>query len=288
MLFNALLNEFVEYMRINERSPKTIYGYQKDVAAFLRFYEARYNCPCYVEDVSAQDIEDFVRFLKAKGLKPQSRNRIVHAFRSLYKFAVRRRIVEVNVAEKVETVRIHRKERTYLTPEEVSTLIESMENPLMKLVTNTLFNTGLRISECLNLRIRHVDFPNRVIRVVSGKGRKDRLIPINEKLCPLLEEYRREKRFAAKPDDPFFATETTGRLCASYYNHYLRRTTERQLGWTKRVTAHTLRHSFASTLVHRGANLVRVQKLLGHSSLATTSVYTHATLEDLTEAVNVL
>lgn len=288
MQFNVALVLLLQHMRTSDRSEKTIYGYQKDLEAFLRFYQAKYNGECYVEDVQAHDIEAFIQMLKAKGLKPSSRNRVVSAHKAFSKFLVRRGIVQLNVAEQVEIVRTHRKERTYLTEEEVSLLIQNMENPLLRLVTQTLFNTGLRISECLNLRMRHVDFQNNVIRVIAGKGRKDRLIPINQKIRPLLEGYRRERRFSAEPDDRFFATESTGKLCPSYYNNYLRKVTEGKLGWSKRVTAHTLRHSFASALVQKDVNLVRIQKLLGHSSLATTSVYTHASIQDLNEAINVL
>ncbi|GEO24712.1 tyrosine recombinase XerD [Alicyclobacillus acidoterrestris] len=288
MLYTEAAEKFHKHMQTCERSEKTIYGYLKDLEAFHRFYEARNNCQCYIEDIRIDDVEAFMRLLQAKGLKPASRNRIVHALRSFYKFLRTKGLCEVNIMEQVASIKVPKQERTYLTDDEVHMITKAMRNPIMRTVTYTLYYSGLRISECLNLRLQDVDFETATIRVIGGKGGKDRLIPINHKLFDILSAYKNRYRLHATPEEAFFATLSTGSLSASYYNTYLKKVVERQLGWKKRITAHTFRHSFASSLVRNGVNLVHIQKLLGHSSLAVTSVYTHAKLADLSEAVNVL
>ena len=149
-----------------------------------------------------------------------------------------------------------------------------------------LANTGLRISECLSLTLDDVDLDKSMIRVIQGKGGKDRNVPINQTLLPLLKDYRNNWR-DAYGSDLFFATKKSGSLSNSYINTVIRNTVKK-LGWKKQVSCHTLRHSFASSLVKKKVGLVEIQKLLGHSSLKVTSVYTHVDMDQLNEAVNAL
>lgn len=162
----------------------------------------------------------------------------------------------------------------------------AIDHDLIQLVVLVLYLTGLRISECLSLTTDTVDLDQKVIHVVAGKGNKDRLIPISDKLLPLLQHYLEHER----PDTDsnlFFCTKKTGKLSDVYVNRVLADAVKK-LGWKKKVTAHILRHSFASQLVKKDVNLVQIQKLLGHSSLKVTSIYTHSNLEQLSVAVNCL
>lgn len=183
-------------------------------------------------------------------------------------------------------LKFKKKERTYLSTEEAFHLIETIDHPLIKLVIKTLYYTGLRINECLSLNVNDVDLQNKIIHVIGGKGNKNRDIPINDNLIPLFENYLANER----PDTTsqyFFATKKTGSLSANYVNQTLRETVEK-LGWKKHITTHILRHSFASNLIKNGVSLVYVQKLLGHSNLKVTSIYTHANMEELNKSINVL
>src|SRR5690606_17962462 len=141
----------------------------------------------------------------------------------------------------------------------------------IRIICITLFYTGMRIGECLNLRLGDIDLAQNTIRVVNGKGKKDRTIPINKDLAPLLAHYIAHER-PAVDTDYLFATAKSGSITAAYVNRVIKDTVT-ALGWTKNVTAHVLRHSFASNLIKKGVNIVHVQKLLGHSNLKVTSIY---------------
>ncbi|SHJ37082.1 Phage integrase family protein [Parasporobacterium paucivorans DSM 15970] len=179
-----------------------------------------------------------------------------------------------------------KKERNYLTEEEVDATIEEIDNNLIRLMATFLFNTGLRISECLNLKMNAVDFKKRIIHVRQGKGKKDRVVPMNNKLYDLLLDYRDNWREAYTSDN-FFATRRTGSISYSHVNSTIRKAAK-QAGINKQVSCHILRHSFASALVKKNVGIVQIQKLLGHESLAVTSIYTHTNTEALSDAVNAL
>jgi len=175
-------------------------------------------------------------------------------------------------------------ERTFLCDEEFEQLVSVITHSLVKVLIYTLFMTGLRIKEALDLTLEDVDFTANVIRVKHGKGNKSRVVPISDRLLPILRHYVDVSRPNCDSSN-FFATKVSGQLSASMANKTLKQAVS-QLGWNKHVTCHVLRHSFASHLVRHNVNIVRVQKLLGHASLKTTSIYTHATMDELSEAVN--
>jgi len=287
MLLKNAVQSFLVYLSSIDRSHETLSGYQKDLMLFMRFLESKYNCDSYIDEVTSNDIEEYLHYLKeVRGYAPASRARSLHTFRSFFAYAYKKELVVRNIALSVERINIQQKERIYLSEEEVEQLVNKIEHSLIRLVVQVLYRTGLRISECLSLTLDNVDFERKVIHVVAGKGNKDRLIPISESLLPLLRDYMENGR--PETNSPlFFCTKKTGKLSPVYVNRELAEAV-RKLGWKKKVTAHILRHSFASQLVKKDVNLVQIQKLLGHSSLKVTSVYTHTDLEQLSEAVNTL
>ncbi|MED4911335.1 tyrosine-type recombinase/integrase [Brevibacillus centrosporus] len=287
MLLMQVIHMFLHYLSSIERSKETTTGYEKDLTQFSKFLEKKYNCTPYLEEITATDLESFLLWLKEKrNYAPASRARNLYTLRSFFAYAYKKELVARNVALSVENIKLQQKERVYLSETEVQQLVGAIDHDLIQLVVLVLYLTGLRISECLSLTTDTVDLDQRVIHVVAGKGNKDRLIPISDKLLPLLQHYLEHER----PDtdsDLFFCTKKTGKLSDVYVNRVLADAVKK-LGWKKKVTAHILRHSFASQLVKKDVNLVQIQKLLGHSSLKVTSIYTHSNLEQLSEAVNCL
>lgn len=286
LLLNSVRN-FIHYLSSLERSQETTRGYENDLTLFSKFLEKKYNCSPYLEEVTATDIEDYLLWLKEeRDYAPASRSRNLYTLRSFFAYAYKKELIPRNITLSVENIKVQRKERTFLSEEEVEQLVGVIEHDLIRLVIQVLYLTGLRISECLNLTQSTVDLERMVIHVVAGKGNKDRLIPISNKLLPLLQHYTEYERPNTE-SDLFFCTKKTGKLSDVYVNRILADAVKK-LGWKKKVTAHILRHSFASQLVKKDVNLVQIQKLLGHSSLAVTSIYTHSNLDQLSEAVNVL
>ncbi|MDC0765257.1 tyrosine-type recombinase/integrase [Brevibacillus sp. AG] len=284
--FTNVVEMFLQYMESKERSSETISGYSKDLIAFYRYLVQKYNRKVYIENVTEADIEAFLFLLKIQGQKPASRSRKLYSLRSFFAYARKKEFVPKNIALSVDPPKLQQMERVYLSEGEVTELVEAIEHPLIRITVMTLYYTGLRISECLNLTISTVDLEKELILVVAGKGNKDRSVPISSKLLPILLDYIHNHR--PKLDtDYFFATQKTGMLSPVYVNRVLGETVKK-LGWKKKVTAHILRHSFASQLVKKNVNLVNIQKLLGHSSLKVTSIYTHSNIDELKDAVNEL
>lgn len=286
MLLSIAILKFKEYLSTVERSPETIRSYLIELKGLVSFLEAKYNGPVYLAEVTLQDIEGFLYYLKKRGNAAVSRNRMVYIMRSFYLFAYKKGLVDRNISLDLERIAVQQKERLYLSDEEVKILINAIEHPLVKLVVTVLFYTGLRINECLNLTLDDVNLNEGFILIRNTKSRKDRKIPLHKNILSQLKNYLDNQRGGGK-GSRFFATARSGRLSPGYVNLVLRRATER-LGWKKKVTCHILRHSFASNLVKKDVSLVKIQKLLGHSNLKVTSVYTHSNMDDLTEAVNTL
>jgi site-specific recombinase XerD len=285
MLFTEAIQQFRNHQMTIERSPQTIRGYKDNLNLFNRYLQNKYNCPMYLEDITKQDVEGYLLFLKVeKEQQPTSRKRVLGSIRSFFNYAYKSEWCAKNVTATLDSIKCPQKERHFLSEEEVNQFIASIKHQLIQLFVQTLYFTGMRISECLHLKVADVDLEKDVIHVVNGKGNKDRRIPINSKLKELLVEYDKNWRIDS---EYFFATKISGTLSVTSVARILRETTE-ALGWKKKVTAHIIRHSFASKLVKNNVHLVKISKLLGHSSLKTTSIYVHSNLEDLQDAVNTL
>jgi integrase/recombinase XerD len=285
--FIEAIDAFLQYAFTIDRSSATIQGYRNDLLYFHRYLEEHLNGIVYLDQVTVDDIEQYLSYLREeKKYAPSSLKRKLACYCTFYKYCVRKRLAKVNIAQEVMPIRVKSVERTYLKEDEVRQLVDEIDHPLIQLVVQTLFYTGMRISECMYLTMEDVDFEQNIIRVIEGKGGKDRILPMNHKLRHLLLEYRNHWR--PRVDSPyFFCTLKSGMLHRNYVNMIIQQTLKR-LGWNRKITAHTMRHSFASSLVQKEVNIVKIQKLLGHSSLVTTSVYTHTNIDELSEAVNQL
>lgn len=286
MLLMKTIDQFKRYLAAIDRSNETVVGYYRALIQFNNYIERQYNSPQYIEDITANDIEGYLGYMKSKGNSACSRARSLYILRSFYNYTCKSEITEKNLPALMENIKYQQKERDYLSEEEAKQLIAAIEHEIVKYTITTLFYTGMRISECLNLKLTNVDLNSKVLHVIEGKGKKNRDIPISDKLHEILTEYLKLHRPKINSDF-FFATEASGSITSRYVNKILAQAVSK-LGWEKSVSAHTLRHSFASTLVKKNVNLVRIQKLLGHSNLKVTSIYTHSNMDELSQTVNLL
>lgn len=286
-----LLSKSIELLKQNlqdkGRSKETLRGYIMDLTMLDRYLTEKYNCPTYLEELTEEDIESYLRMLREeKQYQPASVNRHLNSIRVLCKLGYKKDWLRENPCKNVEQLKCQRKERTYLNEEELELLLSAISHPLVQLTVRTMAYTGLRVSECTNLTLDDVDHENDVIHVIAGKGNKDRIVPISEALKPYLVDYVEGWR-AKVASNRFFATKKTGEISHQTINRILHETTYK-LGWKKKVTCHILRHSFASFLVSKNVNVVKISKLLGHADVRTTSVYMHTNTQELKEAVNLL
>ncbi len=284
MLLKKSIQEYENYLKNTGKSPKTVKGYTYELTAFNDYLVKKSNMPATVEDIAPKAINDYVLYLLTeKNYAPYSRRRIVIILKAYFTYAYNEELTKDKLSEKILSVKTPKKERKFLTVDEVQEFLSNVENRLIRLAVETLYYTGMRISECCNLKIEDVDMRNKVIHVVNGKGGKDRPIPICNKLYHILTDYISNWRIES---EWFFATEKTGALAVPTVEHTVA-AVRKELGW-KGVTPHTFRHSFASSLVEKDVNLLKISKLLGHSSLKTTQIYIHTNLSQLADAVNLL
>lgn len=287
MLYNQAVKSFTENMKLIDRSPATIRGYRKELEYFNNFLTEKHNCLVYMDDITLEDIEDYLMDKKEKGHKSASRSRALYILRSFYNYCCKKDICTKNLPSLIEPIKVKQKEREYITEEEFEELAKAMDKPVMRTVAQTMFYTGGRVSEILDLELEDVDLENRIVHIIGGKGDKDRDIPINDKLYIILKNYIENIRETEVPSNRFFVNLTTGKVSASYLNRCIYQAAH-ELGWEKEISSHVLRHSFGSNLLEKGASVVSIQKLLGHTSLAVTSRYLHQDMKTLSDAVNLL
>lgn len=288
MLMTTCNDELEQHLMQREMSPETIRSYKGHNDMLIQYFNTKNNGPTFVDDLSTEDLEGYLHYLKhEKAYKPASLNVVLNAIRRLYQYAIRKKYVPTNPTADIAQAKVKRVERPFLNAVEISELLKAIDHKLIRLLVRTLAYTGLRISECINLTLKDVDFEKKVILVVNGKGGKDRKIPLSEELSSQLQDYVNIQR-PNVASDHFFALKKTGTISDQYVNRELKQAINK-LGWTKHVTCHTLRHSFASMLVKNDANIPTVAKLMGHADYRTvTSVYIHVETDDLADAVNLI
>ncbi|MGA2615252.1 MAG: tyrosine recombinase XerC [Spirochaetia bacterium] len=287
--------EYLSYLRsVRNLSPHTLESYAKDLHKYEAFLEERGVAP---RKAALAEARGFVGRLSRDGLSARSVNRIVSGVRGWYRYMERRGEIEANPFAEIRSLRTEKRLPSFLFEEEMARLIElpsqtscHEEGSFWKLrdraVLETLYSTGCRISELVSLNIGDLDLKNSSARVM-GKGSRERNVFLGESAVSALRGYMACRSSFAPKAPPFpdavravFINQRGGRITDRgirfILGEYLARA---NLG--KRVTPHTFRHSFATHLLDRGADIRAVQELLGHASLSTTQVYTHVGLERL-------
>lgn len=287
MLYNQAVEEFLHHLEMTDKSEQTVTGYGKELKYMGDYLTVKHNCPIYMEDITLEDIESYTHYQKNRGLASSSRSRSIYVLRSFYNYCCKKDICEKNLPVLLEPIKVKEKERDFITEEEFEELVEAINKPVIRTVVQTMFYTGGRISEILDLKLDEVDLENRMVHIIEGKGNKDRNVPINGKLYDILKNYLENIREVDVDTERFFANKSTGMVSASYVNKCIKEATY-DLDWEKDISSHALRHSFGTNLLEKGASLVSIQKLLGHTNLAVTSRYLHQDMKTLTDAVNLL
>ncbi len=275
------VEKFLNYLRVErDASAHTLRNYAKDLET-LR--EQLGNPPWEKIDLLA--LRQFVAQQRSGGLSKVSIARRVAAIRSFFRFLCRDGYLIANPAETLSRPKQDRKLPAFLSIEEAQRLVEAPQGDGVaslrdRAILETLYSAGLRVSELVGLRGRDVDLIGGTLRVM-GKGKKERLVPVGSFSVRAIRRYREALRDPdGSPDRPLFENHRRGRLTDRSVRRILVKYLK-QLSIAQRISPHALRHSFATHLLDRGADLRSVQELLGHSSLTTTQVYTHVTTERL-------
>ncbi|WP_368634535.1 tyrosine-type recombinase/integrase [Kurthia gibsonii] len=287
MMIQQAFKKYSNYLSQRGMSKETIRGYQVDLTQFQVYMSSKLNGPVVMQSITQEDVEDFIQVSrKEKEWSAKTVNRKINSLASFFKYLYKQKQVTTNIMEDVERVKVPHKERSFLTSEEVVKILEHVHHQTIRAFLYTMANTGLRITECIHLRLKDVDFDKKMIHVINGKGGKDRNVPMSQNLYDTLQKYRKEVR----PDTQslyFFALKKTGTISRQLINMTLKEACQ-QAGINKVVTSHAFRHAFASALVQNDVHIAVIQQLLGHADLRTTTVYLHVQTDDMQEAVNTL
>jgi integrase/recombinase XerD len=279
------LTAYLDHLKVERGlSENTLDAYGRDLRKLAGFAEAR---GASVLELAQSDLVDFVGSLRDAGLSPRSQARHVHALRGFYRFAVREGLARRDPMENLKPPRAFKALPRYLTADQVEALLlaPDVKEPLGlrdRALLEVMYATGLRASEVIGLETANVDLDLGVVRVF-GKGRKERLVPLGREARRWVKRYQAEERgklARGRALPVLFVSQRGGRLSRMGLWGIVRRHAV-TAGVERVLTPHVLRHSFASHLLERGADLRALQAMLGHADISTTQIYTHVTRERL-------
>lgn len=291
-----MIDEFIRYLQYERNySPHTVMSYRIDLKQFEKFYE-ELTSRKGIESAERNDIRHWIVSLadKDKTMNPTTVGRKLSSLRSFYKFLIKRNVITSSPMKSIIPPKRLKPLPAFMTEKEMDKYAESkVQQPIIdvyndddfddirdNLIIEVLYQTGIRRSELINIKHQDIDFARRTIKI-TGKRRKVRLVPFGEDLEKQLQHYiSKKKEYITEEEDFLFVLKKGKKL----YDKAVYNVVVKQLEpftTNEKHSPHTLRHTFATALLNQGADLNVVKELLGHSSLASTQVYTHTTFKEL-------
>ncbi len=283
------LDEFINHIKLDRNlSSRTIDAYNRDITKFIDYLQ-EIKFDKNLEDLNIKMLREYLVYLTNNNLSRKSIRRNISALRTFFKFLIRKKIIQDNLFKFLRTPKLEKNLPTFLDVSEVQKLVEApdQDTPLQvrdKAILELIYASGVRVSELISITINDIDLEHPEIRII-GKGGRERIVFVGKEAMKALTKYLNNSR-------PKLIKEKNINIDALFVNHYGKALTVRSVqrivkkymiksGINKNITPHSLRHSFATHMLDRGADLRTVQELLGHQSLATTQIYTHLTIEKL-------
>lgn len=290
MKLNKATDKFIEYLE-NEReySKYTIENYKFSIDTLCDYFMELYQVIPDIEEIEADDIRPFLGWLHDKGLSKNTIRLRISAVKSFFKFALIRKYIDKNPASIISTPKTDKKLPSYLLDKEISQMLEDIDETVpkeacIKALIELIYSSGLRISEALALDLNDIDFTTKTVKV-TGKGRKQRVVPIGNSAVISIKNYLQKRPVLKKTNSEkaLFLSTSGKRLypvaAYRYINKKMKNVSE-----ARQKSPHILRHSFATHMMDNGADINSVSDMLGHSSLSTTQIYTHISVGRLKEA----
>jgi len=280
------IEQFIQYLKFEKRfSPLTVTAYQKDLNQFLVFIAVPES---ELLNITHQQVRSWMVELMDHGNEAKTINRKVSSLRSFYKFLQRNEMIMTNPMTQVRAPKIPKRLPVVITEQKMDTLLDGgfdfsddFAGLRDRLIIELLYGTGIRLAELVGLRDDDIDAYEQQIRVL-GKRNKQRIIPVHASLAKLITDYKFQK--LSQGFDNKSSTLIVTDKGRDVYPKFIYRTVKTVLSTISthdKKSPHILRHSFATSLLNRGADLNAIKELLGHSSLAATQVYTHNSVEKL-------
>lgn len=288
-LYDGIRN-FLEYCEIERNySEKTVMSYQLALGQFFDFFMSEYGSVPDIEDITRHEVRPFLGYLHDLGHSKSSLRLKISAIKSFFKFCIKKEIIENNPAISISVPKREKKLPSFLLEKEIDDLMDNFDtnDPIESrnlALIELLYSSGLRISECLDLNMGDIDIRRKTVSV-TGKGRKQRIVPVGGKAIEAITNYqdKRKDLLSGTSENALFLTKKGKRLSPSTAYRIINRSMS-GITESSRKSPHVLRHSFATHLLDGGADIQSVSEMLGHSSLSSTQVYTHVSVERLKNA----
>jgi integrase/recombinase XerC len=280
------ISSFFKYLEFEKRCSKhTLITYECDLRQFSEYLSEQHIPHC--ADVTPKDIRQWMVQLLQGKVAPVTVHRKISALKSFYRFLMREQLLEANPAEGIVLPKVPKKLPVFVKEGEMDLLLDQIpfssnfDGSRDKLMIATLYATGMRLSELVELRLSNINVEGEMIKVL-GKRNKERLIPFYVELKTLLQEYLlvRKETFPDVQSDILLLTSKGKPV----YPKLIYRVVNKYIGMVSTIqkkSPHVIRHSFATALLNRGADLNAIKELLGHANLAATEIYTHNSFEKL-------
>lgn len=281
------IQSFLDYLKFEKRySFHTLTSYTTDLIEFFDYAEIQFGATA-LKDITSAFVRSWLASLKDKGLSSKSLNRKISSLKSFFKYHMKTGAIESTPMDKVINPKIGKRLPVFVKEEDTRMLLETLNSAAedwkslnAKMLVIIFYATGMRLSELINLSENQIDFSREQIKVL-GKGNKERVIPVSREVIAAIRNYQqlKNKEFEGM-NNSLLVTERGKKL----YPRYAWKLVNQVLGEASTLdkkSPHVLRHTFATHLMNNGADLNAVKELLGHSSLASTQVYTHNTIEKL-------
>ena len=276
---NSLVGKYKRYLLLERGlSSNTIDAYMTDLQKLIDFMEVR---NLSFTEIRLQHLEEFLAELHDNNIKARSVARTISGIKSFFHYLVLDGVIVENPSQLLEAPKIGLKLPVVLSIEEIDSILDSIdvstaEGTRNYAIIETLYSCGLRVSELTNLRFSDLFFDEGFIRVV-GKGNKQRLVPISETAIQKINNYLfyRQRQIVKRGSEDIVFTSSRGSAISRITIFYYIRQYAEAAGINKEISPHVFRHSFATHLLERGANIRVIQEMLGHEKITTTEIYTH-------------
>ncbi len=282
-MFSELVSNYLNYLEVEKAlSKNTVQAYLRDIFDFIEYIENEgIHSPCEIKRIN---LSQYNRNLAKKGLSPTSIVRKIASIKGFFRYLSYQEQLSKNPALSLSSPKVAKKLPKVISVNEIEKLLSQKLDKMHRALLEVFYATGLRVSELTNLEMKNTDLKTGIVRTM-GKGSKERIIPIGSKAKEALKSYFKEREIILavknkKNEKYVFIKENGEKITRQYiytFIHNLGKKINRD------ISPHTIRHSFATHLLERGADLRVVQELLGHSSIVTTQLYTHISKTRLKE-----
>lgn len=275
------ISEYLSYLEMERGlSQNTILAYQSDLIAFFDYLNTEKEV--ILDELKRKDFSFYIKYLAKNEINPSTITRKIASIKGFFKYLCHKRIIKTNPSISITSPKLPKRLPKVLSTNELDNILKENLNTQDYAIIELLYSAGLRVSELTELELKNIDLTQRVIKVF-GKGSKERIVPIGKKCSEIIQKHLKKRELIALKynSKPYLFLTENGKKITRQKVYKIIHSLGNIVG--KNISPHTIRHSFATHLLERGADLRVVQELLGHSSIVTTQLYTHISKKTLRE-----